>query len=275
MKDIFRQALNQPPQSAPDGRKGSIVLVGAGPGAADLLTLRALNRLREAEVIFYDRLVDPEVLELANPAAERVYVGKAVGNCAWPQEKICEMIVAEALKGRRVLRLKSGDPGIFGRATEEIEAARAEGIAVEIVPGVTAACAAAAAAGRSLTERGVSDALVLTTGMNRAGDPLAEATRHAQPGTAYAFYMAVAQAGRIRDGLMGLGLPGSAPVTVAVEVSKPHQRVLDCTLDTLPESLEANDVTGCATLLITWPKADAAAQNAARRNAAQRAATSP
>ncbi|MEZ5686372.1 MAG: uroporphyrinogen-III C-methyltransferase [Paracoccaceae bacterium] len=269
MKDIFRQALNQPPQSAPDGRKGSIVLVGTGPGAADLLTLRALNRLREAEVIFYDRLVDPEVLELANPKAERVYVGKAVGNCAWPQDKICEMIVAEALKGRRVLRLKSGDPGIFGRATEELEAARAEGIAVEIVPGVTAACAAAAAAGRSLTERGVSDALVLTTGMNRAGDPLPEATRHAQPGTAYAFYMAVAQATRIRDGLIGLGLPGTAPVTVAVEVSKPDQRVLECTLETLPETLEQQGIIGCATLLVTWPKADAATQNAARRNAAK------
>lgn len=273
MKDLLRQPQNAAPKAPPGGRKGSIALVGAGPGAADLLTLRALNRLREAEVIFYDRLVDPEVLTLANPAARRIYVGKAVGNCAWPQEKICEMIVAEALKGRRVLRLKSGDPGVFGRATEEIAAARAAGIAVEIVPGVTAACAAAAAAGRSLTERGVSDTLVLTTGMNRAGDPLPEATRHAQPGTAFAFYMAVAQAGRIRDGLIGLGLPGTAPVTVAVDVSKPHQRVLDCTLERLPESLGANGVTGCATLLVTWPKADAAPQNAAQRNVAQQAAT--
>ena len=118
---------------------GSIALVGAGPGARDLLTLRAVERLQEADVIFYDRLVDEEVLELGRRDAERVFVGKHVGAHAWPQQRINAVIVAEARKGRRVVRLKSGDPGIFGRAGEEIEAARAAGIAVEIVPGVTAA----------------------------------------------------------------------------------------------------------------------------------------
>ena len=127
---------------------GHIALVGAGPGARDLLTLRAVQRLQDADVIFYDRLVDPEVLDLARRDADRVYVGKAVGANAWPQDKIDRLIVAEAAKGRRVVRLKSGDPSVFGRATEEMEAARAAGIAVEIVPGITAASAAAAAIGK-------------------------------------------------------------------------------------------------------------------------------
>ncbi|WP_417727487.1 siroheme synthase CysG [Roseovarius sp.] len=138
---------------------GQITLVGAGPGARDLLTLRAVERLQEADVIFYDRLVDQDILELARRDAERVFVGKHVGAHSWPQNRINRVIVAEALKGRRVVRLKSGDPGIFGRAGEEIEAARSAGVCVEIVPGVMAVSAAGAAMGWSLTERGVSSTL--------------------------------------------------------------------------------------------------------------------
>ncbi len=201
-------------------KQGNIALVGAGPGARDLLTLRAVARLQEADVIFYDRLVDDEVLELARRDAERVFVGKVVGAHAWPQEQINALIVAEALKGRNVVRLKSGDPGIFGRATEELSAARAVGIPVEIVPGVTAASAAAARAGFSLTERGVSDSLVLTTGMTRKGDELPDCCRHAQPGTTLAFYMSVGQAARISERLVALGMPKDSPVTIAVDVSK-------------------------------------------------------
>ena len=114
---------------------GHIALVGAGPGARDLLTMRAVDRLQEADVIFYDRLVDPGVLELARRDAERVFVGKEVGGHAWPQEKISAVVVAEARKGRRVVRLKSGDPSIFGRATEELTAAELANIPVEIRPG--------------------------------------------------------------------------------------------------------------------------------------------
>jgi uroporphyrin-III C-methyltransferase/precorrin-2 dehydrogenase/sirohydrochlorin ferrochelatase len=181
----------------PRGGKGRIVLVGAGPGARDLLTLRAVQRLQEADVVFFDRLVDEDVLELARPDAERVFVGKHVGAHSWPQERINEVIVAAALTGRNVVRLKSGDPGVFGRATEELDAARAHGIEVEIVPGVTAACAAAAALGQSLTERGVSDTLVMATGTGSADNPLPDCVRHASPGTTLAFYMSVGQAARI------------------------------------------------------------------------------
>ncbi|MCV2882738.1 siroheme synthase CysG [Actibacterium sp. XHP0104] len=238
-----------------DRADGLISLVGAGPGARDLLTLRAVQRLQEADVIFYDRLVDPEVLELARRDAERVFVGKVVGASAWPQERINALIVAEARKGRRVVRLKSGDPGIFGRATEELDAARDAGIEAEIVPGVTAAFAAAAAAGMSLTERGVSDALVLATGMAREGDPLPQAARLAGPGTTLAYYMSVAQAGRIQDGLIAQGLGAEAPVMIATEVSKPGQEILRCELGALADTIAARGVSGCAMILVTWPKA--------------------
>ena len=250
MKDAI--AAGRAPDATVDG---SIALVGAGPGAADLLTLRAVQRLQEADVIFHDRLVDDSALELARRDAERVYVGKVVGAHAWPQDRIDAAIVAEALKGRRVVRLKSGDPGIFGRLGEELEAARTAGVAVEIVPGVTAACAAAAA-----SERGVADTLVLTTGTCRDGDPLPDCARHAAPGTTLALYMAVRQADRLVAGLMARGMPGTTEVTAAVEVSKPGERMLRCRLDRLPQVLASNGVTGVTTILATWPKKAAAAQ---------------
>lgn len=248
---------------APDTPKtGSITLIGAGPGAKDLLTLRAVSRLQEADVIFYDRLVDAEVLELARRDAERVFVGKVVGASAWPQERINALIVAEAQKGRQVVRLKSGDPGIFGRASEEIDAAERAGLPVEVVPGVTAACAAAALAGISLTERGVADSLVLATGMCRPGDPMPDVARHASPGTAFALYMSVGQAARIRDALQARGMPGQCKVRVCADVSKPGQRVLDCVLQSLPDELARAAIKGCATLLVSWPKSEAAARPA-------------
>lgn len=239
------------PDPAP---KGHIALVGAGPGARDLLTLRAVARLQEADVVFYDRLVDTEVLELARRDAERVFVGKHVGANAWPQEKINRLIVAEARKGRRVVRLKSGDPGIFGRATEEIQAAKEAGISVELVPGVTAAMAAGATLGRSLTERGVTDTLVLTTGTGSADDPTPDCTRLAGPGTTTAFYMSVKQSARLARSLMAQGLPADAPVDVATDVSKPGERHLVATIATLSDALRDHKVNGCAILLVTWPK---------------------
>lgn len=243
-----------PKKSTHRGPKGSISLVGAGPGAVDLLTVRAVNHLQEADVVFYDRLVDKEVLDIARSAAKLVFVGKHVGAHAWPQDRINTVIVSEALKGRRVVRLKSGDPSIFGRAREELEAARVQGIGIEIVPGITAACAAASRTGMPLTERGIADTLVLTTGRCQEDDPLPDCARHAQPGTTLAFYMSVRQAGRVRDGLIELGMPPSTPVTIAVDVSKRTERILTCEVSTLQGVLEQNSISGCATLIVTWPK---------------------
>lgn len=235
--------------------QGQISLVGAGPGARDLMTLRAVERLQEADVIFYDRLVDAEVLELARRDAERVFVGKHVGAHAWPQDRINQVIVAEGLKGRRVVRLKSGDPGVFGRATEELDAARAAGLPVEIVPGVTAACAAGAALGKSLTERGASNALVLATGTGCSDDPTPDCTRLSTPGTTTAFYMSARRASDLARRLMAQGMPPSSRVDIAVDVSKPDQRLLNCPLQDLAATMRAHNVEGSAVLLVTWPSA--------------------
>ena len=234
-------------------RHGHIALVGAGPGARDLLTLRAVARLQEADVVFYDRLVDKDVLDLTRRDAERVFVGKHVGGNMWPQDRINRVIVAEALKGRRVVRLKSGDPGIFGRATEEIEAARAAAIPVEIVPGITAASAAGASLTRSLTERGVANTLVLTTGTGCAKDPLPDSSRLSGPGTTTVFYMSVRQADRLAHQLMKQGLPPQSPVDICVDVSKPGERHVTASVDTMSDRIAEMGITGCAVLLVTWP----------------------
>jgi len=156
-----------------------------------------VQRLQEADVIFYDRLLDPEILELARRDADRVYVGKAPGCHSWPQEKITQTLVAAAKRGKRVVRLKCGDPGVFGRSTEEIDALKANEIPFEIVPGVTAACAAAASMGESLTDRGRIDTLVLTTGHHVDGYAVPEAIKTMHPGTCVALYMAVGAAPQI------------------------------------------------------------------------------
>lgn len=238
------------PRGTPGGR---ITLVGAGPGAADLLTLRALRRLQEAEVVFYDRLVDPEVLGFC-PQAEHVFVGKEVGAHAWPQHRIDAVIVAAALSGKRVVRLKSGDPGIFGRATEELAAAAAHDIPVEIVPGVSAACAAGAALGRSLTERGETDRLVIATGTCRPGDAAPDWGAMLAPGTTLALYMGVRQAGEIERSLRAAGVPPETEVEIAGAVSTAAERIARCTTGTLAATLAAEGIGNPAIILIRRPK---------------------
>ena len=246
-----------------DAGKGHIALVGAGPGARDLLTLRAVERLQKADVIYYDRLVDPDVLELARRDAERVFVGKEVGASSWPQHKICALIVAEARKGRRVVRLKSGDPSIFGRATEEMEAAATADIPVEIVPGITAASAAAATLGRSLTERGKTDTLVLTTGTCQPGDLSPAWTGCWRPGTTMAIYMGVQSAGKIAQKLVEAGAPPETLVDVACDISKPSERIVQTDLRNLERDLAEHAVIGTALIMVRCPKARRVAAQAA------------
>lgn len=234
--------------------KGRIALVGAGPGARDLLTLRAVERLQEADVIFYDRLVDTEVLELARRDAERVYVGKTVGTTDWPQERISALIVAEARRGRSVVRLKSGDPSIFGRAGEELEAARSAGIEVEIVPGVTAASAAAAALGEPLTERGQIDAVILATGMCRPGDSVPDLGHMARPGTSLALYMGLSSAARIETSLLQAGVPAATPVRIVASASTGQQKILSAPLEKLADTVRQSEVKSPAILLVSHPK---------------------
>lgn len=233
---------------------GRISLVGAGPGAADLLTLRALRCLEQADVVFYDRLVSSEVLDLCPAHAEKVFVGKEVGAHSWPQSRIDAAIVAAALKGRHVVRLKSGDPSIFGRAAEEIAAARAHGIPVAIVPGITAASAAAASLGRPLTERGRTDRLVLATATCRPGDDVSDITDLARPGTTLVFYMAMQQLDGLSRALRAAGVAGDHPVTVAHRVSSMAERVLTCRAETLAAECQVAGLRNPAVILVELPK---------------------
>ncbi len=233
---------------------GSVALVGAGPGAKDLITLRGVQRLQEADVIYYDRLLDPEILELARRDAERIYVGKAPGCHSWPQEKITQTLVAAAKRGQRVVRLKCGDPGIFGRSTEEITALKDNGISYEIVPGVTAACAAAASIGESLTDRGNVDTLTLTTGHLQGGYIVPDAIKTLQPGNCVALYMAVGAAPQIAAALDDAhpGIP--LDVQIVAKAQRKGQTVASCAVKDLVNTLTQHDIKGEAMLLIRWPK---------------------
>ncbi|MFN4102049.1 MAG: uroporphyrinogen-III C-methyltransferase, partial [Pararhodobacter sp.] len=234
--------------------QGAIALVGAGPGAADLLTLRALRLLQEADVIYYDRLVDPAVLELARRDAKRVFVGKEVGASSWPQDRINAVIVAAARRGRKVVRLKSGDPGIFGRITEELDAAREAGIPVEIVPGVTAASAAAASLGRGLTERGVTDRLMLATAACKPGDPAPDWATMLRPGTSLAVYMGVRQSQSTLQALCDASVPMSLEVEIVSKASTPEETVTRCRLGSLADVLRDEQIENPAVIFIRWPK---------------------
>ncbi|MGI3169817.1 siroheme synthase CysG [Pseudooceanicola sp. C21-150M6] len=248
---LLKTAIEQ--RAIPDA-KGSIALVGAGPGARDLLTLRAVQRMQEADVIFYDRLVDPDVLELARRDADRIYVGKEVGASVWPQDRIDRLIVAEAQKGRRVVRLKSGDPSVFGRASEELAAARAHGINIEIVPGITAASAAAASLGRPLTERGETDSFVLTTGTCRPGDHAPDRSMLARPGMSVAVYMAVNNAAQVQADMVAAGMPVSCPVDIVASVSTDSERHVSTTLGHLADAVRTHDIRNPALLMLRYPK---------------------
>ncbi len=200
------------------GLPGKVFLVGAGPGAPDLLTLRAARLLAAADIVFHDALVHPDTIALASQA-ECVAVGKRCGQHSSTQAFINARLVEAARQHRCVVRLKGGDPLVFGRAQEEVDALVAAGIAYEVVPGVTAALAAAADLGVSLTRRGVSRSLALVT--PRIGDAEGEShwLRCAQSADTVAIYMAREDAGPVSRALIGAGRPAGTPVVVVVNAS--------------------------------------------------------
>lgn len=231
-------------------RDGRISLAGAGPGAADLLTVRALRCLQQADIVFFDRLVEPEVLALAQPQARRVFVGKEVGAHSWPQERIDAAIVAAVLQGLHVVRLKSGDPSIFGRAAEEIAAARAHGIDIEVIPGITSASAAAASLCQPLTERGVTDRVVLATATCRPGEAMSDLRDLARPCTTLVFYMAMQQLDRLSRSLVAAGVAPDHAVTIAANVSRATGRSLDTTLARMADDSAAAGILNPALVIL-------------------------
>ncbi len=229
---------------------GEVWLVGAGPGDPDLLTRKGEKLIKAASVIFYDALVGPGVLALVPDHVRLVPVGKRSGRHSKDQDSINDLLVKAALAGERVVRLKGGDPSVFGRSAEEMAELAAHGISVRICPGITAASAAAASAGVSLTLRGLARKLTLITAHAQAGEPLdLDWDTLADPQATLAIYMGKAAAQDVSRQLMRAGLAGVTPVMVAENVSLPSERLVHTRLDLLPiAAMAAGD--GPALLLI-------------------------
>lgn len=230
---------------------GDVWLVGAGPGDPDLLTRKAEKLIRMADIIFYDALVGPGVLDLIPHHTPRISVGKRSGRHSVNQVSINDLMVESALKGKRVVRLKGGDPSVFGRSAEEMEALTARGITVRICPGITAASAAAASAGASLTLRGLARKLTFVTAHAKADGTLdLDWASLADPKATLAIYMGKAACRLIQGQLMAAGLPGSTPTLVVENASLPAERIVCTRLDLLEIATAPVLTDGPAILLI-------------------------
>jgi uroporphyrin-III C-methyltransferase len=230
---------------------GDVWLVGAGPGDPDLLTRKAEKLIGAASIVFYDALVGPGVLDLIPPHVRRVSVGKRSGRHSKTQPAIDALLVAAARAGERVVRLKGGDPSIFGRSTEEIDALTAHGFRVRICPGITAASAAAASACLSLTLRGSARQLRFVTAHARAGDTLdLDWATLSDASATIAFYMGRGAATVIASQLIANGLDPATPVLIASDVSLPSERLVHTRLDLLALVIDRASGAGPALILV-------------------------
>lgn len=249
--------------------RGSAALVGAGPGDPDLLTLRAVRAIARADAVLYDALVDPAVLDFARPDARRIDVGKRCGRHAMHQSAISRLIVTLALQGAHVVRLKGGDPFLFGRGGEELDELRAAGVPVEVIPGVTAACAAAASLQIPLTHRDVARSVHFVTGHGSDGQlPAHDWAALAATGGTIAAYMAGRTLARMAASLIAAGLDPATPAVAVENASRPEERRLHGTLGTLPAKLASAAFDGPTLVLIGAVVGLAQARTQAERQAA-------
>ncbi|MBK6806880.1 MAG: uroporphyrinogen-III C-methyltransferase [Betaproteobacteria bacterium] len=230
--DFARATLAATPKRR--GTRGEVYLVGAGPGDPELLTLRALKLMQRADVALYDNLISDEVLALLPSTTERIYVGKERANHTMRQEDINELMVRLAKDGRRVLRLKGGDPFVFGRGGEEIDTLFAQGVRFEVVPGITAALGVAAYAGIPLTHRDHAQACLFVTGHLKDGTMDLDWTALARPRQTIVVYMGLTALPALCERLIEHGLPRTTPVAVVQQGTSRDQRVVTGTLATLP-----------------------------------------
>ena len=229
---------------------GEVYIVGAGPGDPELLTFKALRLMQQADIVYYDALVSPQVLDLCRRDADKVFVGKKRSNHAVAQLGINELLVNSAKEGRRVVRLKGGDPFIFGRGGEEIESLRAHNVPYQVVPGITAANAAASYAGIPLTHRDHSQSVRFVTGFLKAGSPNNNFKSFLNTDETVVFYMGLHSLPRLTEGLIDAGRSEETPIAIVSNASMPNQQVLTGTLASIVGLQEKNQLPTPALLIM-------------------------
>ncbi|CAI5464901.1 unnamed protein product [Closterium sp. Yama58-4] len=281
MLELLRAKAQQQGRAQVDGGArgegpGNVFLVGTGPGDPDLLTLKAVRALQSADLVLYDRLVSPAILRLAAPSARLLYVGKAAGYHTRTQAEILHLLLAFAEAGAVVVRLKGGDPLVFGRGGEEMEHLQAHGIRVQIVPGITAASGIAADLGVPLTHRGVANSVRFLTGHKRkgGGDPLYAASTAADPDATLVVYMGLATLPALAARLLANGLPADTPAVAVERGTTAAQRTVFATLDDLPAAVSAAQLVSPTLIIIgqvvalspSWPFASTSTSSLGQAN---------
>ncbi len=245
-----RNKISMLPTTAGAQSVGLVHIVGAGPGDPELLTIRAMRLLKNADVIVYDRLVGPDIIGLARQSCRKIFVGKKKSAHSVPQAGINALLVYEARQGRTVVRLKGGDPFIFGRGGEELDYLRKAGVPTTVVPGITAATGCAAASGIPLTHRDHANAVTFVTGHAAAGNGGPDWVNLVRSNQTLVFYMAVSTAGFTASRLIEHGLNSTTPVAVIENGTLPNQRTVTGSLSDLEAMIRDNAITGPALAVI-------------------------